>query len=55
MQVKGMIWLGNRTSNFNAIVNSYAGAMEDGYARAHFRAPSGFIYELTYSPKHPAR
>ena len=28
--------------------------MEDGYAWAHFRAPDGFIYELTYSPKHSA-
>lgn len=28
--------------------------MEDGYAWSHFRAPDGFIYELTYSPKHPA-
>jgi len=27
--------------------------MEDGYAWAHFRAPDGFIYELTYSPAHP--
>ena len=27
--------------------------MEDGYAWSHFRAPDGFIYELTYSPKHP--
>jgi len=26
--------------------------MEDGYAWAHFRAPDGFIYELTYSPNH---
>lgn len=25
--------------------------MEDGYAWAHFRAPDGFIYELTYNPK----
>lgn len=28
--------------------------MEDGYAWSHFRAPDGFIYELTYSPKHSA-
>ncbi len=27
--------------------------MEDGYAWSHFRAPDGFIYELTYSPAHP--
>jgi catechol 2,3-dioxygenase-like lactoylglutathione lyase family enzyme len=26
---------------------------EDGYAWSHFRAPDGFIYELTYSPGHP--
>ena len=26
---------------------------EDGYAWSHFRAPDGFIYELTYSPDHP--
>ena len=25
--------------------------VEDGYAWAHFRAPDGFIYELTYDPK----
>jgi hypothetical protein len=25
--------------------------MEDGYAWAPFRAPDGFIYELTYDPK----
>ncbi len=24
----------------------------DGYAWSHFRAPDGFIYELTYSPMH---
>ena len=28
--------------------------MEDGYAWTHFRAPDGFVYELTYSPKHSA-
>jgi len=28
--------------------------MEDGYAWAHFRGPDGFIYELTYDPKHPS-
>ena len=27
---------------------------EDGYAWSHFRAPDGFVYELTYSPSHPA-
>lgn len=26
---------------------------DDGYAWSHFRAPDGFIYELTYSPEHP--
>ncbi len=26
----------------------------DGYAWSHFRAPDGFIYELTYSPMHLA-
>lgn len=26
---------------------------EDGNAWAHFRAPDGFIYELTYTPNHP--
>lgn len=26
---------------------------EDGNAWTHFRAPDGFIYELTYSPTHP--
>lgn len=122
MEVKGIVWLGTRTSNFDAMVNLYrdimgldvshqesgfvvmdlpngdrveifgadsphntfftnpvAGflvddidaaraemeaqgiefigsteVMEDGYAWAHFRAPDGFIYELTYSPNHPA-
>jgi len=29
--------------------------MEDGYAWAHFRAPDGFVYELTYSPAHPSQ
>lgn len=28
---------------------------EDGYAWSHFRAPDGFVYELTYIPGHPAR
>jgi catechol 2,3-dioxygenase-like lactoylglutathione lyase family enzyme len=119
MKVKGLIWLGTRTSNFDAMVNlfqnimgletthqepgfavldlpngdrvevfgdessyntfftapvagflvddihaarlemesqgiEFIGAtevMEDGYAWAHFRAPDGFIYELTYDPK----
>lgn len=27
---------------------------EDGYAWSHFRAPDGFVYELTYVPGHPA-
>ena len=27
--------------------------MEDGYAWSHFRAPDGFLYDLTYDPKHP--
>jgi hypothetical protein len=26
---------------------------EDGYAWSHFRAPDGFIYELTYNPAQP--
>ena len=119
MKVKGIIWLGTRTDNFDAMVNLYqnimglevvhrepgfsvidlpngdrvevfgedspyntffthpvAGflvddiasaraemesqgiefigsteVMADGYAWAHFRAPDGFIYELTYDPK----
>ena len=122
MNVKGIVWLGTRTSNFDAMLHLYrdvmglpvtheepgfvvmelpngdlvevfgddstyntifthpvAGflvdditaaraemesqgiefigeteVMEDGYAWTHFRAPDGFIYELTYSPKHPA-
>ena len=122
MNVKGIVWLGTRTSNFDAMLNMYhnvmgmpvthqepgfvvlelpnrdlveifsdasphntffnhpvAGflvddidsaraemqaqgiefigpteVMEDGYAWTHFRAPDGFVYELTYSPKHPA-
>ena len=28
---------------------------EDGNSWSHFRAPDGFIYELTYSPKHLAK
>ena len=26
---------------------------EDGYAWSHFRAPDGFVYELTYNPAPP--
>ena len=26
---------------------------EDGYAWSHFRAPDGFVYELTYDPAQP--
>jgi len=26
---------------------------EDGYAWSHFRAPDGFVYELTYNPAQP--
>ena len=119
MKIKGLVWLGTRTSNFDAMVNLYQNIMgieityqesgfvvmdlpngdrvevfgeessyntfftnpvagflvddiasaraamelqgiefigptevvEDGYAWAHFRAPDGFIYELTYDPK----
>lgn len=121
MNVKGLVWLGTRTSNFDAMVhfyrdilglevtyqepgfivldlpngdrvevfgdesqyNSYftnpvAGFLvddivsaraemetqgivfigpiqstDDGNAWSHFRAPDGFIYELTYTPDHP--
>jgi hypothetical protein len=28
---------------------------EDGYAWSHFRAPDGFVYEVTYDSGHPAR
>ncbi|HEX9386921.1 MAG TPA: VOC family protein [Anaerolineales bacterium] len=119
MEIKGIVWLGTRTSNFDEMVNLYQNIMgldithqepgfvvmdlpngdrvevfgdessyntfftnrvagflvddiaaaraemesqgiefigptevvEDGYAWAHFRAPDGFIYELTYDPK----
>jgi len=27
---------------------------EDGNAWTHFRAPDGFMYELTYTPSHPS-
>jgi catechol 2,3-dioxygenase-like lactoylglutathione lyase family enzyme len=27
---------------------------DDGNAWTHFRAPDGFIYELTYTPSHPS-
>ena len=123
MKVKGIVWLGTRTSNFDAMVNLYRNIMgldvvyqepgfvvmdlpngdrvevfgtdssyntfftdpvagflvdnitsaraemesqgiefigpietaEDGNAWSHFRAPDGFIYELTYVPNHPSR
>lgn len=121
MNVKGIVWLGTRTSNYKAMKNLYQNIMgmqavheepgflvldlpngdkvevfgeessyntefttpvagflvddiesaraemeaagieflgeiertEDGYAWTHFRAPDGFLYELTYSPGHP--
>ena len=121
MNVKGIVWLGTRTSNYEAMKNLYQNIMgmqvaleepgflvldlpngdkvelfgeqssynteftnpvagflvedidsaraemeaagiefigeiertEDGYAWTHFRAPDGFLYELTYSPGHP--
>jgi catechol 2,3-dioxygenase-like lactoylglutathione lyase family enzyme len=121
MKVRGIAWLGTRTSNFDAMVNMYKNMMgvrishqepgfavmdlpngdrvevfgeespyntffsapvagflvddiasaraelesqgiefigpieraDDGNAWSHFRAPDGFIYELTYSPDHP--
>ena len=121
MNVQGIVWLGTRTSNFDAMLNLYQNVMgmqlshhepgfvvmdlpngdkvelfgddspynadfthpvagflvddidaaraemeaagieffspiertEDGYAWSHFRAPDGFIYELTYAPEHP--
>jgi len=121
MKIKGLAWLGTRTSNFEAMANFYhnilgldlvhqepgfvvldlpngdrvevfgedshyntffnapvAGFLvdditsaraemevkgiefigatefaEDGNAWAHFRAPDGFIYELTFTPDHP--
>ena len=123
MNVKGIVWLGTRTSNFDAMLHLYRDVMglpvthdepgfvvmelpngdlveifgddspyntffthpvagflvddiaaaraemesqgiefigpiegeENGYSWAHFHAPDGFIYELTYSPNHPAR
>jgi catechol 2,3-dioxygenase-like lactoylglutathione lyase family enzyme len=122
MKVKGLIWLGNRTSKFDEMLNMYKNVMglsvthqepgfvvmdlpngdrveifgddsqynsffthpvagflvddivaaraemeshgiefigpietaEDGNAWTHFRAPDGFIYELTYTPDHPS-
>jgi catechol 2,3-dioxygenase-like lactoylglutathione lyase family enzyme len=122
MKVKGLIWLGTRTSRFDAMLNLYHNVMgisvtqqepgfvvmdlpngdrvelfgdessyntffthpvagflvddiavaraemeshgiefigpietaEDGNAWSHFRAPDGFIYELTYVPNHPS-
>jgi len=121
MKVKGLIWLGTRTSRFDEMLNLYHNVMgisvthqepgfvvmdlpngdrvelfgdesayntffthpvvgflvediiaaraemesqgiefigpiettDDGNAWSHFRAPDGFIYELTYSPEHP--
>ena len=123
MNVKGIVWLGTRTSNFDAMLHMYRNVMglpvtheepgfvvmelpngdlveifgddsldntffthpvagflvddiaaaraemesqgiefigsiegeEGGYSWTHFRAPDGFVYELTYSPNHPAR
>ena len=123
MNVKGIVWLGTRTSNFDAMLHMYRDVMglpvtheepgfvvmelpngdlveifgddsldntffthpvagflvddiaaaraemesqgiefigsiegeEGGYSWTHFRAPDGFVYELTYSPNHPAR
>lgn len=123
MNVKGIVWLGTRTSNFDAMLHLYRDVMglqvtheepgfvvmelpngdlveifgddspyntffthpvagflvddiaaaraemesqgiefigpiegeENGYSWTHFHAPDGFIYELTYSPNHPAR
>ena len=122
MKIKGLAWLGTRTSNFDGMVNLYRSIMEleisyqepgfvvvdlpngdrvevvaddstyntfftnpvagflvddieaarkemeaygiefigpteraeDGNAWSHFRAPDGFIYELTYTPNHPS-
>ena len=122
MKIKGIVWLGTRTSKFNEMQNLYHNVMgldvvyqepgfvvmdlpngdrvevfgeessyntffthpvagflvddiasaraemesqgiefigpietaEDGNAWSHFRAPDGFIYELTYTLKHPA-
>jgi predicted enzyme related to lactoylglutathione lyase len=122
MKIKGLIWLGNRTSKFDEMKNFYQNVMglsityqepgfavmdlpngdrieifgdesqynlffthpvtgflvdditatrakmeshgvefigpihfhESGDAWSHFRAPDGFVYELTYNPKHPS-
>jgi catechol 2,3-dioxygenase-like lactoylglutathione lyase family enzyme len=122
MKIKGLVWLGTRTSRFHAMLSLYQNVMgmslthqepgfvvlnlpngdkvelfgdesshntfftnpvagflvddidsartdmeahgiefigpieraEDGNAWAHFRAPDGFIYELTYVPNHPS-
>src|SRR5262249_27136513 len=122
MKIKGLVWLGTRTSKFDAMLNLYQNIMginlthqepgfvvmelpggdkiellrdessyntfftnpvagflvddidsaraemenhgiefigptektEDGNMWAHFRAPDGFIYELTYTPNHPS-
>ena len=122
MKIKGVVWLGTRTSNFEAMVYLYRNIMrldityqesgfvvfdlpngdrvevfgddssynpfftapvagflvddiesariemeaqgiefigpieraDDGNAWSHFRAPDGFIYELTYTPNHPS-
>jgi len=121
MKIKGLVWLGTRTSRFHAMLSLYQNVMgmslthqepgfvvmdlpngdrvevfgdessyntffthpvagflvddiaaaraemesrgiefigpietaEDGNAWTHFRAPDGFIYELTYTPNHP--
>ena len=121
MKVKGIVWLGTRTSQFDAMLNLYQNVMglnityqepgfvvmdlpngdkvelfgeespyntfftnpvagflvddiaaaraemeaqgiefigpietaEDGNAWSHFRAPDGFIYEITYAPNRP--
>ncbi len=122
MKIKGLVWLGTRTSNYDAMVNLFQNIMglgityqepgftvldlpngdrvevfgddssyntfftnpvagflvddieaarkemeehniefigpiewaDDGNAWSHFRAPDGFVYELTYTPDHPS-
>jgi hypothetical protein len=60
MKIKGLVWLGTRISRFVEMLNLFQiefivpiETAEDGNAWSHFRAPDGFIYELTYTPDHP--
>jgi len=41
-------------SEYASEISSNLERAEDGNAWSHFRAPDGFVYELTYTPNHPS-